>query len=190
MTESGVEDNIGGLTPHARQGFQGVPVRWHLPPMTFQQEGAGFDDIGGLGVEETQVPDMGLEALLTQIKHGVGGIGNREKACRRLVDALVRGLGGENNRHQELERAGIIQFRPRRRIMRAQALENKSAFLLVHGTFERPSVLSLGLTYYLGSIFWGRINKPLIVTDTIRVYRANETAAAARHPGIPARRPA
>ena len=124
MTESGVEDDIGGLPPHARQGFQGVPVRWHLPAMTFQQEGAGFDDIGGLGVEETQVSDMGLEALLTQIQHGLGRIGNREEARRRLVDTLVRGLGGENNRHQELERAGVVQLRPGGGIATTQAFED------------------------------------------------------------------
>lgn len=118
MTKSGVEDDIGGFAPHARQCLQGGPVRWNLPAVTLQQESAGFEDTGGLGVKETQCPDVGSKAILTQIQHGLGRIGHREKACRRLVDTLIRGLGGENNRHQELEGAGIVQLRPGRGIAR------------------------------------------------------------------------
>lgn len=190
MTKSGVEDHIGGFAPHARQGFQGDPVRWNFPAMTLQQEGTGCDDTGGLGVVETQCPDVGFKTLLTQIQHGLGRIGHREKARRRLVDALVCGLGGENNRHQELEGAGIVQLRPGCGIARTQALEDKSAFLLVHGPFGRPFVFGLSLNITWGQFLGEDYRPSLMVKDTTGVSHADEEIAVARRPGIPPWRPA
>ena len=75
---------------------------------------------------------MGLEAFLTQVQYGLRGVGYQEEAGRGLVDTLIRGLSGEDDRYQEFKRTGIVQLGPGCRICSAQALKDDSAFLLVH----------------------------------------------------------
>jgi hypothetical protein len=61
--EGGVEHHVGGLAADAGQGLEGLAVLRHLAAVALQQDGAGLDDVLGLGVEEAN----GLDVLLDPV---------------------------------------------------------------------------------------------------------------------------
>ena len=60
LSEGGVEHHVGGLSSDAGQRLQRLAVGGDLSPMLRDQDGAGFDDVAGLGIEQSDGADVVL----------------------------------------------------------------------------------------------------------------------------------
>lgn len=93
QAESRVQNHIGGFTADSRQRLQGGSVLRHFAIVPSQQGFAELDDIGGLAIEQTDGLDIFLQAGLAQRQNRLWGIGDWKQFGRRLVYALIGGLG-------------------------------------------------------------------------------------------------
>src|SRR5579883_5424 len=53
-TESGIQDDVCGLSSHAGKSFQGFPIGRHFSAMAFDQKAREFDHIPRLGAPEAE----------------------------------------------------------------------------------------------------------------------------------------
>ena len=132
LAESGVEYDIGGLAPHARQGFEGLARLRYFATVSRNEQAAGFDDVPGLGLVQAYGADVGDELVQAQLVNGLRCARYRIELARGKVDALVGGLRRQDHRDQQFKRCGVFELGARRRISGAQAAENGVAFLRVH----------------------------------------------------------
>ena len=130
--KGGVEHHVGGLAADARQGFQRFAVFRHLAAVALQQDGAGLDDVLGLGVEEANGLDVTLDPVHPEAQHPLRGIGHRIEFIGRLVDADIGRLRREQHGDQQLERRVEIELCGGVGIVFPQPLQDLSAFLVVH----------------------------------------------------------
>lgn len=132
FAEGGVEHHVGGLAADPGQGFQCCAVGGHFAAVLLDQDRAGGDHVPGLGIEQADGGDVGLQPVLAQGEDGLRGIGHREQLAGRLVHADVGGLRRQRHRHQQFERRAVLQLGGRVRIQFAQAGEHLAHFRAVH----------------------------------------------------------
>ena len=58
LAEGGVENHVGGLAPHAGQGFERGAVGGHLAAVLLDQHPAGGDEVLGLALVEADGLDV------------------------------------------------------------------------------------------------------------------------------------
>ncbi len=132
MTESGVENHIGGFAADTGQGFQRCPVFRHLAVILFHQDATGLDNVFCLAVEKANGSNVFPEAVLSKCMDGFGGTGLAKQFCRGLVDALVGGLRGENHGNQQFKGRVVVQFGCRMRIGLLQTGEQFHTLSCLH----------------------------------------------------------
>ncbi|VXA85183.1 hypothetical protein AERO8C_20333 [Aeromonas veronii] len=137
--KGGVEYHVGGLAADAGQGFQRFAILRHLAAVALQQDGAGLDDVLGLGVEEANGLDVLLEPVHPEIQHCLRGVGHRIELVGRLVDADIGRLRREQHSNQQLERRVEVELCGGVGVVCPQSLEDLSAFLVVHAL--RPIIV-------------------------------------------------
>ncbi len=133
LSEGGIEHHVGGLASDAGEYLQGFAVCGDLSLVLRDEDGAGLDEIPGLAVEQPDGSDVALQAILAQGEDGLRRIGQGEQLGSGLVHPFVGGLGGEDDRHQQLERCGVGELRGGLRIGGLQALEDDASLFPVHG---------------------------------------------------------
>ena len=100
LAEGGVEDYVGGLAPHSRQGFQVFPTVRDFSFMPLHQQAACLHDVLCLAIEKTDAFNVVLQSFLTQFQYGLWCRRDLEQLFRGLIDALIRCLSRENNGYQ------------------------------------------------------------------------------------------
>src|SRR5690606_26627308 len=142
MAESGVQHDIGGLAPHAGQGFERFARLRHFAAVLFEQNAAGRDDVAGLCPVQADGLDVFRDAFLAQCQQAFRrAVLGKELACGQIHGA-VRRLCGKQHGDQQLKGCVVFQFRCRVRVGRLQALKNLSAFGCVHGVCRRARALA------------------------------------------------
>src|SRR3989344_3534906 len=124
LTEGGIENHVGGFASHARQRLQFLARRRYLAAVFFEKDFAGLQDIGGLGVVEADGFDVALETPQSETLDPPRRARHLEEFRGGLVDAFVRGLGGEDHRHQQFKGRVIFKFRRRAGIGAFQSPED------------------------------------------------------------------
>ncbi len=94
FTKGGIQDDVGGLAAHARQGLEGGTRAGHLPCVVADQDLARLADMAGLGVVKADAADEGLQFVFTQTQHGRRVRGRPEERPCGLIDSPVRRLRG------------------------------------------------------------------------------------------------
>ena len=110
FAESLVQNNVGGLAPHSGQRLEVGARPGDLATVSIQQRLAEREHIPSLVAKQADRLDVLADAVLAQGQHGGRCGRGGEQRPRRLVDAEVGGLSGQNHGHQERERIGIGQF--------------------------------------------------------------------------------
>ncbi len=137
--KGGIEHHVGGLAADAGQGFQCFAVFRHLAAVTLQQDGAGLDDVLGLGVEQANGLDVLLEPVHPEIQHRLRGVGHRIELVGCLVDADIGRLRREQHSDQQLKRRVEVELCGGVGVVFPQPLKDLSAFLVVHAL--RPIIV-------------------------------------------------
>ena len=111
-----IEDNIGCFSPNTRQCFQTFPIVRNFSVVFFQQDFAGFDDVGRFRIVEADRADVSLQLVLSQIQHAAWSIGEDKEFSGGLVYTDIGGLCGEHDGGQKFERVFVFKlgFRPGR----------------------------------------------------------------------------
>lgn len=144
LMKSGVEHHIGRLSSHPRQSLQGIPCIRHLTAVAIDQEAAGFDDVLGLAVVETDGFNVGRQSFDAEREDGLRGIGDRVQAGGGFVDADIRGLGRKDNGDQQFERAAVMEFGLRIRVAFLKTPEDFGPFDAIHLIVPVTRIRSLG----------------------------------------------
>ena len=103
LAEGNVQHHVRGLASDAGQRLQGDPVTRHLPAILLDQNAAQCGQILRLGAEQPDRADQLDHALLAERQHLRRRVGEREECRRRLVDAGIRRLRRQHDRHQQGE---------------------------------------------------------------------------------------
>ncbi len=85
---------------------------------------AGGDDVAGFGTIQTDSAYMVFQPCHAEFKHGVGCRGHLKQFARCQIDALIRGLRGQNDCHQQFKIAAVFQFGGRVRVGRCESRKN------------------------------------------------------------------
>ncbi len=89
--------------------------------MALQQLPAQADDVLRLGLVQADGLDIAAQLVLAQGEQLLRGVRHRVEQGGGLVDADVGGLGGQHHRHQQLERAAVLQLAARIGVGRGEA---------------------------------------------------------------------
>src|SRR5690606_21777760 len=111
----------------------------HLALVPLQQDLAGLDDVGGLGLVQAYGLDSFAQPVLAHGQDALGRAVLREEAARGQVDRFVGGLGGQDDGDQQLEGAVVFQLRGGLGIGGLEAAEDFVAFGGVHGVIQLPA---------------------------------------------------
>ncbi len=133
LAESGVEHNVSGFAPDARQRLECFSGLRYFTVVQFHQHAAGFDHVFGFAVVEADGLDVLGKPLYTQFIDGLWRVGYRVEPGSRLIDAYVGGLGGKDDGYQQFERRGVGQFGFWVRIVLMQPAKDFLAFCGIHG---------------------------------------------------------
>ena len=96
-----VQHHIGSLAPYPGQGLQGGARTWHLPAIIIDQNLAEAHHIFGLGIEQTDGPDMADQPVQSQIEHLLRRIRHGKQQPRRLVHADISRLRRQGHGHHQ-----------------------------------------------------------------------------------------
>lgn len=99
----GVEDNIGSLATHPRQGLQGLAILWHKAIVLIEKARAGLNHMLGLGAIEADRLDEWDEAVYPKTQDARGRVGHWEEPGRGLIDRFIGGLGREHHCNEQLK---------------------------------------------------------------------------------------
>ncbi|MNV28114.1 hypothetical protein D3C71_1192940 [compost metagenome] len=124
LAEGRVEHDIGSLAADTGQRLECSTITRHLAAVLFHQHRAGRNHVLRFRVVQADGGDVLLQAVFTERKDRLRGIGDREQFARGLVDADIRGLRRQRDRHQQLERRAVLQFGLGVRVEFAQAREH------------------------------------------------------------------
>ena len=113
LAEGDVEDDVRRLPPDAGELLERLPVRRNLPAVLLHERLREGDDVLRLRVEEADGLDEVAHPLLAEVEHRLRRVGGGEEAARRLVDAGIGRLGGEDDGDEERERVGVLELRLR-----------------------------------------------------------------------------
>ena len=100
--------------------------------MLLQQQFAGSDDVLRLGAVEADAFDELFQSGDAQFEQRLRCVGFLVKRTGRPVNAFVRGLGGQDHRHQQFKGGGVFQFTARFGVGGAKAFVNGAAAGGVH----------------------------------------------------------
>lgn len=89
LTKCRVQYHVGGFAPNTRQRFQIFSVFGQLTGVPFEQQLTGFQNISGLGVEQTYRSDVLLKFPFAQPEHFGWCVGDREKFLSAFVDTDI-----------------------------------------------------------------------------------------------------
>ena len=103
-------DYVGGLATDAWQRFEFRPGARNLAGMAIEQQTAGFDDVLRFVVEETDVANVRLQAIDTEIQNLLRRVGNRVQLAGCFVHADVGCLCRQDDRDQQFERRRVFKF--------------------------------------------------------------------------------
>ena len=118
-----VEHDIGGLAPGAGQRLDlGAGAR-HLAAEFGDQFFRQRDDVPGFVAIEPDGLDVLAHFLFAELKHPLGRIGHRKQRARRLVDAGIRCLRRQYDRHQQRIGVEMLKLALRLRIGFAKPAE-------------------------------------------------------------------
>ena len=132
VPEEGVEHHVGGLAPHAGQGFEEGPVVRDLAAGGLQQPAGELMEVFRLAAVEADAADVPGDAFFTQRDHGACIRRDGEEGASGFIDALVGGLGREDDRGEQLKRGGVFEFGRGVRIERGEPFEEGFDFLRRH----------------------------------------------------------
>jgi len=121
-----VQDHIGRLAPHARQGLQRGARIGDLAAIFLDKDAAQLDDVLGLVAEKADRLDMLDHALLAEGEHLFGRIGHLEQLARGLVHARICGLRRQRDRHDKGEGIDMLELALRFRLRRLKPREDLS----------------------------------------------------------------
>ena len=133
LAERDVEHDVRRLAADARQPLQRFAVGRDLAVVVAQQYLGQRDDVLRLVPEEPDRLDVGNQPVDAQGHDCRRRVGDRIELRGRLVHALVRRLRGEHDGDQQLERRPVGELGPGMRVAGPQALEDRAAFLRIHG---------------------------------------------------------
>ena len=107
--EGMAQDHIGGFSPYARKPSQFLHCRRHVAAEFFHQLPRAFFQRFGLGAKEAQTPNDPLD-----VRRGRLGKARRvgiatEKFRRDSVYRLIRALGREDDRDQQLKGVSVLE---------------------------------------------------------------------------------
>jgi hypothetical protein len=92
FAEGGVENDARRFSSDTRQGFQFFARGRYLSLVQFNEPAAGFDDVFGLAVKETNGLDVFLQSRLAEIEERLRRARDRIQLSGRLVDADISRL--------------------------------------------------------------------------------------------------
>lgn len=117
VAEGGIENDVGRFPADTRQFFQGFPAFGDPAAVSPGQDMAGLDDVFGFRIVQADGFDVLLQPLCAHPDKLFRRIGHPEQVFRGLVDADIRGLRRQDHGNQQLEGAGIAEFRGGRRVV-------------------------------------------------------------------------
>jgi len=145
LPELGIEDDIGGFTADAGERFQRLPVCGHLAIMQGQQLPGQGMHMPGLGVEQSQTMDVGLDAVFTEGHHRLGIRCHRKERPGAGVDGFVRTLRGEHHGDQKLKGGVVDQLGFRFGNGGAQGRKTAMNILWVHAASSTATMGAAGM---------------------------------------------
>ena len=89
FAKCGIEYDIGGFAPHARECLQRFSLSRHFSVVLVEQDAASLDDIGCLGVEQANGANVIAQRVLAHVENGLWRIGHGVQAPGRPVHADV-----------------------------------------------------------------------------------------------------
>ncbi len=104
LVKSDIKHDIGRFAPHAWESFKRGAVRRNFALMTVEELLAQKSHIMGLGPPEADGADMTGNAFFPKSCHRARVRCFFKKALGGFVDGFIRGLSGENNADEKLER--------------------------------------------------------------------------------------
>ena len=123
LTEGGVQDDVRGFATNAGEFFQRGAVGRHCAAVFVEKDLAGFQDVYGFGVVETDGFNVVLQAVFAEGEEGGGGVGDGKEAARGFVHAFVGRLRREDDGDEQLEGARVFELGGRLRVGVTKAAE-------------------------------------------------------------------
>ena len=124
LTKSGIQYDIRGFSANAGQRFQRGSIVRNFSMVPIDKLFAGGDDVAGFGTVQADSAYMVFQPCHAEFKHGVGCRGHLKQFARCQIDALIRGLRGQNDCHQQFKIAAVFQFGGRVRVGRCESRKN------------------------------------------------------------------
>lgn len=105
-----VAHHVGGFASNTGKVDESLGIVGDLALVPITELPGELDDVGGLGAKEANGLDVGLQLFLSQGEHFFRCVSNGKERGRSLVDTLVGGLGGKNDRHEEGVGIGVVKL--------------------------------------------------------------------------------
>ena len=135
LPERGVEHDVRRLATHARQALERLAHFGHPPAVLALDDFGRGDQVLRLVAVEPDGAHVGNESVDAEHSDRGERVRDREELLRDLVDALVRGLCGQHDGDQQLERARVVELGRRVGVRARESFEDRAPRLRRHRDF-------------------------------------------------------
>ena len=108
-SEAIAQNDVGRLPPDALQSDQLFHGPGHFPAEPADQGLAGLDKAPGLRLVESSRSNLLLQSGRARLRVVLGRLKLGKEPLRHLVHPLIRALGRQDGRHQQLERCLVVK---------------------------------------------------------------------------------
>ncbi len=123
LAEGDVHHDVRGLAANAGQCLERRALARHFAAVFREDHSRRSDDVPRLHTPQADRADVAGKAGLAECRNRGGRRRGAEEWPGREVDALVRRLGGKDDRHEQLVGRHVDELAARARVRGAQALE-------------------------------------------------------------------
>ena len=132
LPEGGIQNDIGGLAADAGQTLKRLAIFGHLAAEVIDQLLRQGDDVLRLGVEQADCLDVLFYALLAELDHFLGRIGDPEQFSGGEVDRNIGCLGRQGDRDHKGVRVAVLKLCLRLGIELGEAAEELDDLSRLH----------------------------------------------------------